>query len=123
MTAETLAETIIQINDSIVQPDLNKMLSAMMYGDTVILTEGEDKPVVVNTKGFSVRSSSEPDNERVLRGPREGFTEAFMINLSMIRRRLNDTRLKFSFSRMATHSQTAVCLCYLDGVTDEKLVM
>ena len=122
VTAETLAETIIQINDSIVQPDLNKMLSAMMYGDTVILTEGEDKPVVVNTKGFSVRSSSEPDNERVLRGPREGFTEAFMINLSMIRRRLNDTRLKFSFSRMATHSQTAVCLCYLEGVTDEKLV-
>ena len=28
VTAETLAETIIQINDSIVQPDLNKMLSA-----------------------------------------------------------------------------------------------
>lgn len=122
VTAETLAETIIQINDSVVQPDLNKMLSAMMYGDTVILTEGEDKPVVVNTKGFSVRSSSEPDNERVLRGPREGFTEAFMTNLSMIRRRLNDTRLKFSFSRMATHSQTAVCLCYLEGVTNEKLV-
>lgn len=122
VTAETLAETIIQINDSIVQTDLNKMLSAMMYGDTVILTEGESRPVVVNTKGFSVRSSSEPDNERVLRGPREGFTEAFMTNLSMIRRRLNDSRLKFSFSRMATHSQTAVCLCYIEGVTDDKLV-
>lgn len=122
VTADMLAQTIIQINDSIVQPDLNKMLSSMMYGDTVILTEGDSRPVVVNTKGFSIRSSSEPDNERVLRGPREGFTEAFMTNLSMIRRRLNDSRLKFSFSRMASHTQTVVCVCYLEGVADDKLV-
>lgn len=122
LDAQTLAQNIIQINDSIVQQNLEKMLSSMMYGDTVILIDGEDKPVVVNTKGFSVRSSSEPDNERVLRGPREGFTEAFMINLSMIRRRINDTRLKFSFSRMATNTQTAVCVCYIEGVTQKELV-
>lgn len=120
--ADTLARTVIQINDCKVVPDETQMLSALLYGDTVILTEGDARPVVVNTKGFSVRSANEPDNERVLRGPREGFTEAFMPNLALIRRRVNDPRLKFSFSRMAGKTHTVVCLCYLEGVTAPGLV-
>ncbi len=53
--ADLLAHTVIQINDSKVVPDEQQMLSALLYGDTVILTEGDARPVVVNTKGFSVR--------------------------------------------------------------------
>lgn len=122
LTADELAATIIQINDSKVVPSPEEMLSALLYGDTVILTEGDPRPVVVNTKGFASRSSSEPDNERVLRGPREGFTEVFMTNLSMLRRRMNDPRLKFSFSRYGGATGTVVCLCYLDGVTPQGLI-
>ena len=120
--ADLLAHTIIQINDSRVEPDSDNMISALLYGDTVILTEGDARPVVVNTKGFSLRTASEPENERVLRGPREGFTEAFMPNLALIRRRVNDPRLKFSFSRMAGRTRTVVCLCWIEGVTDPALL-
>lgn len=122
LDADSLAQTIIQINDSRVETDADKMISSLLYGDTVIMTTGDARPVVVNTKGFSVRSSSEPDNEKVLRGPREGFTEAFMPNLALIRRRLNDPRLKFSFQRMGGHTNTVVCICYLKDVTDDRLV-
>lgn len=121
-SSETLVQSVIEINDSRVEPDLNLMLASFLYGDTVILTEGDDRPVVVNTKGFSTRSTAEPEGEKVLRGPREGFTELFMNNLSMLRRRLNDPRLKFTFSRIGTRTNTVVCLCYLDGVADEMLV-
>lgn len=120
--ADMLAKTILQADDSRIETDTNTMLSALLYGDTIILTEGEARAVVVNTKGFVVRSVSEPDNERVLRGPREGFTESFMQNLSLIRRRLVDPRLKLSISRMAARTKTCVCLCYLEGVTDPELV-
>lgn len=120
--AQTLAQTILQIDECKLVPDTQSMLSALLYGDTVVLTEGEACPVVVNTKGFSVRSPEEPDNERVLRGPREGFTESFMPNLALIRRRINDPRLKFSFSRMASQTQTTVCLCYLEGIVQPELL-
>ncbi len=119
---KTLAHTVLQVNDSKPEPDTDKMLSSLLYGNAVILTEGQDSAVVVDTKNFTTRSPEEPDNERVLRGPREGFTEAFMTNLSLIRRRLNDPRLKFSFSRMAGRTNTVVCLCYLEGITEEGLV-
>lgn len=122
LSADLLAQTIIQINDAKLAPDPDAMLSALLYGDTVILTEGDARPITVNTKGFSMRSTAEPDNERVLRGPREGFTEVFMMNLSMLRRRVNDPRLKLSFKRYGGTTGTVVCLCYLEGITPSALI-
>lgn len=122
LTAEHLRDAVLQVNDCRLEPDPARMLSALLYGDSVVLTDGDARPVVVNSKGFRVRAGAEPDNERVLRGPREGFTEAFMLNLSMLRRRINDPRLTFRFARYAGHTQTAVCLCWIKGVTDPALV-
>lgn len=120
--SDTLAQTVLQVNDSRVETDTAKMFASFLYGDTVIFTEGDARPVVVNTKGFSMRSSSEPENERVLSGPREGFTECFMPNLALIRRRLVDKRLKFTFLRVGRRTNTVVCLCYLAGLCEERLV-
>ncbi|MGE4548640.1 MAG: spore germination protein [Intestinibacillus sp.] len=122
VAAEVLAHRISQINDSRVEPDPSKMFSSFLYGDTVIFTEGDPRPVVVNTKGFALRSTAEPDNERVLQGPREGFTEGFMSNLSRIRRRLRNPHLKFSFLVLGSQTHTTVCLCYLEGVCKESVI-
>lgn len=122
VSAEVLARRISQVNDSRVEPDPAKMLASFLYGDTVIFTDGDPRPVVVNTKGFSLRASAEPDNERVLQGPREGFTEGFMTNLSMIRRRLRNPHLKFTFQTLGSRTHTTVCLCYLDGVCAPSVV-
>ena len=122
VSAEQLAYSICQINDSQVAPDASAMLSALLYGDTVILTEGDARAVVVNTKGFSLRSAAEPDNERVLQGPREGFTEGFMTNLSMIRRRLKNPNLKCTFYPFGTQTHTTAVLCYIAGVCKETIV-
>ncbi len=122
MTADELAQTLLQVNDSRVETNSDKLFSSFLYGDTIVFTEGDARPVVVNTKGFSLRSISEPENERVLSGPSEGFTECFMPNLALIRRRLNDRRLKFSFLRIGTRTNTVVCLCYLAGVCEQRLV-
>lgn len=121
-TADELADRILQADECRVETDMNKLLTAFLYGDTIVLTDGDARPVLVNTKGFDKRSTDEPENERVLSGPREGFTECFMPNLALIRRRLNDPRLKFTFLRVGNRTNTAVCLCYLDGLCDRALV-
>ena len=45
LTADALMQTVIQVNDAKVVPDTDQMLSALLYGDTVILTEGDPRPV------------------------------------------------------------------------------
>ena len=99
-------------------------LAALAGLETVVtkLTDGDARPVLVNTKGFDKRSTAEPENERVLSGPREGFTECFMPNLALIRRRVNDPRLKFRFMRVGSRTNTNVCLCYIAGLCENSLV-
>ena len=121
-SADELAGRILQADDCRVETDMDKALAAFLYGDTLVLTEGDARPLVVNTKGFARRSPEEPENERVLSGPREGFTECFMPNLALIRRRVRDTRLKFNFLRVGGRTNTAVCLCYIDGLCPAPLV-
>jgi hypothetical protein len=52
--------------------------------------------LVLNTKGWKTRAITEPENEKVLRGPREGFNESLMFNLSALRRKLRTQDLKCS---------------------------
>ena len=76
LSADALAVRVLQADDCRVEPDTDKALTAFLYGDTLVLTEGDARPLIVNTKGFARRSPDEPENERVLSGPREGFTDA-----------------------------------------------
>lgn len=119
---DVLSSQIIQINDSKITPKPADVMNAFLYGDTVVFIDNDCRPAVVNTKGFSVRSSSEPDSEKVLQGPREGFTEAFMPNLSMIRRRLKNHHLKFTYKTVGTETKTNLVMCYIDNLCDKAVL-
>ena len=103
LSADILAAAVLQADECRVETDMNKVFAAFLYGDAIVLTDGDARPVLVNTKGFDKRSTAEPENERVLSGPREGFTECYMPNLALIRRRVNDPRLKFRFMLSLIH--------------------
>ncbi|HEX3029590.1 MAG TPA: spore germination protein, partial [Clostridia bacterium] len=60
--------------------DVYKLLEAIMSGDTVLLLEGSEEVLIISSKGWQTRSVDEPENEKVLRGPREGFTESIILN-------------------------------------------
>ena len=45
-----------------------------------------------------------------------------MPNLALIRRRVNDPRLKFRFMRVGSRTNTNVCLCYIAGLCENSLV-
>ena len=122
VTSQMLATRILQANESKVVTTIQDMFNAILYGDTVVFAEGCPHPAVVNTKGFALRSTAEPDNEKVIQGSREGFTEGFMTNLSMIRRRLTLPDLKFTFRKLGSQSNTTVSLCYIDSLCDKSVL-
>lgn len=119
---DAVIDEVLHIDDCPFDPPMEKLLSAFLYGDTIVLVDGDSRPAVVNTKGFAKRGPDEPDNEKVLRGPREGFTEAFMGNLALIRRRLRTPRLCFEFFEVGSVSHTTVSICYIDGIADQTIL-
>ncbi len=120
--ADVLLKEIVQVNEAEKTQELKKVIDAITYGDTVLLADGSKDVLILNSKSFTTRSVEEPDSEKVLRGPREGFTESIMSNLSLVRRRLRTPALKMKFMSLGRRSNTSVCVCYLEGIVNKSIL-
>ncbi len=119
---EVLQTDIITCSEQVVVNSLEEITKYIMSGFACVLTGGCTQALVIGVQGFSFRSVSEPDTEVTQRGSREGFVEPLRINMTMVRRRLRNTNLKFETMTIGSVSSTDICLCYLtDTVSDEIL--
>ena len=119
-TPETAVRCLLVENEP--ESNADNIISALCYGDVLLLIDGHDEGILLNCKAFTLRSISEPDSEKVLVGPREGFTEGIMLNLSMIRRRFRTHKLKMRFFSIGRHSKTQICVSYVDGIVNMDIV-
>ena len=83
--------------------------------------EGE-KFLSAPSQGYKMRSVAEPPTSAVQRGPREGFTEDINTNLSLIRRRIKSTDIKFEEAKLGRYTDTKIVISYLSSVADKKVV-
>lgn len=121
---EELKRKVIVSNGVTTETDIDKITSSIIYGDTLFLLDGYDKALIISSKLWLTRAITEPESSRVTRGPREGFNESLIINLTMLRRKIKSADLKFKFRVMGERTQTKVCVSYIedlvmDGVLDE----
>lgn len=120
ISCDYIAKNILFANEVSKTDKLPDMLRAMLYGDTVLIAEGNKTALTINTKGWRTRGIKEPDSERVLQGPREGFDEAAMFNLAMIRRKLLTPDLCIELVRIGRRTDTPVYICYLGSLVNRK---
>ena len=121
-SCEYISKNILFANEVNETDKLPDMLRAILYGDTVLIAQNSRSALTINTKGWRTRGIKEPDSERVLQGPREGFDEAAMFNLAMIRRKLLTPDLCIELMRIGRRSDTPVFICYLGSLADENTV-
>ena len=98
------------------------LLLRRFLGDTVVFAEGASEALIVNSKGWATRGVEQPENEKNLRGPKEGFTESLLMNTGLIRRKLKTPDLKFEMMSIGTRSNTGVCLCYLKSLASDEVL-
>jgi len=102
--------------------DMKDAVRFILSGPLVIFLDGFTDTLVIDTRIYPMRSIEEPEVERVVRGPRDGFTETMLMNVALIRRRLRDPRLRVELLQVGTRSQTDVSLLYLSDITSDQLV-
>lgn len=117
-----ISKNILFANEVTETSKLPDMLRAILYGDTLLIKSDSKSALTINTKGWRMRGINEPDNERVLQGPREGFDEAAMFNLAMIRRKLLTPDLCVEMMRIGRRSDTLVFVCYLGSLVDKSIL-
>ena len=102
--------------------DMSELLTSFLRGDASLLTDGHPQGIIISAKNWTIRSVSEPDSERVIQGPHEGFNESIMTNLSLIRRKITSPQLKYEFFTTGRKSQTLIAMCYMDGLADKTIL-
>ena len=100
----------------------DELIGAALSGDTAIFIEGSTRGIIVATKGWANRGIQMPDNEAVIRGPKEAFTESLRMNTALVRRRIRDTNLKMEHISYGIRSRTDIALVYIDDIVQEGLV-
>lgn len=101
---------------------ISEILTLLMSGFAVLCVEGCTQALVFGVQGFDSRGPEEPQNEVMQRGAKDGFTESYQNNMSMIRRRMKTTALKFEKLQVGSQSRTPLALCYLEGVASPDIV-
>lgn len=102
--------------------DMSELLTSFLRGDTILLVDGHPQGIIISSKNWMIRSVNEPDSEKVIQGPHEGFNESIMTNLSLLRRKITSPELKYEFFTLGRRSQTLICMCYMEGLADRKIL-
>lgn len=95
-----------------------KWLVALLSGQvTFILKNGS--VYTIDVRSYPGRTPEEPDNEKVVRGSRDGFTENIVQNTALIRRRIRDTNLRFELHQVTNLSQADIAISYIKNIANE----
>jgi hypothetical protein len=128
-TNESKQENIEDIKDKILFVNIigdvknrEDCLIHILSGDVVILFDYMKDVIFCEAKGFSKRSITVPPTEAVIKGPREGFTETFVDNVAMLRRKIKNPDLKFENIVIGDKSNTVLVMSFIKGVAPQKLV-
>lgn len=119
---QTIYTELLAHNQAELISRFNEVVDKVLAGMTALFIEGERTAILFDAKNFPVRSVEEPDLEKVVRGSRDGFVETMLTNVTLIRRRIRDPRLKFEIVQVGERTKSDICLAYITDVADPELV-
>lgn len=102
--------------------DMQTLVESVLKGETVLLVDGVGAGIHINARMFPTREVDEPENERVIRGSRDGFVELILKNTAIIRRRIRNPALTFSHFSIGENTKTDIALVYMNDKADKKFV-
>ncbi|WP_089739897.1 spore germination protein [Gracilibacillus ureilyticus] len=98
------------------------LLQHLLAGDTILLIDGVNKGFAVGARGAKERGVEEPTTQRVVRGPKDAFTETISVNIALIRKRIKDPNLWLESFVYGTKTQTKVTIAYIHGIVNPGVV-
>ncbi|MBQ2308285.1 MAG: spore germination protein [Clostridia bacterium] len=103
--------------------DVENMVQMVMSGGTLVLGSSFGaEAILLDTRTYPARETSEPEGDRVMRGSRDGFVETLIFNTALIRRRIRNPALTMQYFKIGSDSGSDVVLCYMNDRADAAYV-
>ena len=121
-SSREFANKFIPYVETDVTSSVQSFITSVLSGGIGMIVEGYSDAIIIDARTYPVRSVGEPENDRVLRGPHDGFVETLVFNTALIRRRIRDTALTMEIHTVGKKSGTDVVICYMNGRVNEKML-
>lgn len=120
--AQQFVDQFITYGEAQEMRNVTSVIDITLAGALTLIMEGYDSAIVIDARTYPVREVKEPENDRVLRGSRDGFVETLVFNAALLRRRIRDKDLVLKLHQVGSESKTDVVLCYMDSKVDKELL-
>ena len=117
-----ILERAVQIGEAEKSCDIGAIEAAILEGRTALFLDGRRKAILLETRGFEKRSVSTAENERIVRGPQEGFTESIRTNVTLVRRIVKTRDLIVSYRNAGGENGTKLALLYRKSIANPALL-
>jgi len=98
------------------------IIQNVLSGPCVLFFDGFYDAIILDTRTYPVRGIEEPENEKVLRGSKDGFVETLLFNTNLIRRRIRSNALTFEIFNLGKKSHMDVAIAYDASLADLEFV-
>lgn len=102
--------------------DCDQIITQILSGVMCFFIDGYSKCFAIDCRTYPMRSVEEPDKDKVLRGPRDGFVETIVSNTALIRRRIRSPQLSMEMHSIGAVSHTDVVLIYMEERVDRDFL-
>lgn len=121
-SADAFMENCIPYVEVSKSVDEDEIVTSLLSGIALMTIDGISEIILIDTRTYPQRETAEPRNDKVLRGSMDAFTEIFIHNCVLIRRRIRDKNLTITPLQAGTLSKTDIALVYMENMVDHKLL-
>lgn len=118
-TAYDMAKGYLPHVEADLSNDWDNIVTNILSGVFVLMIDGYDRCVMIDSRTYPARTVTEPDKDKALRGSKDGFVETIVFNTALIRRRIRSTQLRMEMLQAGKSSKTDIVLCYMEDRVDE----
>lgn len=102
--------------------NFHKVVWNILSGNAVIMVDGQKKALSLEIGNISQRAVEEPSTQTIIRGPKEAFNEDINTNISLVRKRIKNPRLKFERYYVGFETKTMVAIGYIGNITNSDIL-
>ncbi len=117
-----IEKKLLNVKKTVYKTEVKGTINEILKGNTIIIIDGYQKAIVVNTTKVEARQVEEPLRENVIKGPMESFVESIKTNQSLIKKQLRDENLISEKIMVGKRSFNPVFLLYVKNLVNPDLV-
>ena len=122
VTASFAANNLMYADQCRIESNLGQAEAEILNGQVLVLFTTDNEYLVIDLKKVEKRQPSPPELMYTLRGPRDSFVEDLETNLSLIRYRLKDGKLRIEKKQVGARTNSTVAIVYIEDIANTKLV-